>query len=245
MKKTPALGQSNGRNAKAAYEYKPLIDFVMKQDGFAVDFEYGSESPYRYNQGGRKPAKFYAEVTFAEVTSRFEFEDGVLLKQTKGTQFVLQDKSRWITLSFDTIAAYENLKKAERKLSELEARDSAVTAIKLKALEGANPLQQLPKGRIPVSVKPWQNAREAYYPIIEFAIAHGCKINPITDGPDNYFEHDSGGSFVCLMEGPLTARNLLEEFKFNPDVLIPFDIDYPGFALHDVEHSIIIICGPT
>jgi len=245
MKKTSALGNSNDLNVNAAYEYKPLIDFIMKHYSLAVDFEYGSDVPYRYNQGGRKPAKFYSEVTFEEVKARFEFEDGVILKQTTGTQFVLQDKSRWITIFFDKLSTYDNLKMAELKLIELKARDTAVGAIKRKALERSKPEKALPLGHIRVSVKPWRSAREAYYPVIEFAIAHGCKIKPITDGPDSYFEHDFGGSFVCLMEGSLTGRSLLEEFKFNSDVFIPFDIDNPGFALHDFEHAINILCGPS
>ena len=46
------------------------------------------------------------------------------------------------------------------------------------------------------------------------------------------------------MNGSLTGRDVLTEFKFTDDVFISLDMDNPGFALHDKEHSIIIICGP-
>ena len=244
MKKSPALRLASNMESKAGYDYQPLIDFIMDRDGIADGFRHGLNDPFLYDQGGRQPVRFYSSVTFEDLNQRFKFEDGVTLKKTAGSQFILEDKTRWLTLRFDTLTTYKNQQEANRKLSNLNTRSSHVAALKLQALKGANPTEPQPEGRIRIAVKPWRSAREAYYPVIEFAIAHGCKIKPITDGPDSYFEHDSGGSYVCLMDGPLNGRKVLEEFKFKPDIFISLNIDNSGFALHDSENSIIIICGP-
>lgn len=225
--------------------YKPLIDFVRDQGAKTKHFKFGASDPFSYNQGGRAPAWLYSSVTYQDVIDRFEFEEGVKLTQMSETHFVLGDEKLWLTIHFKSLAAYEEERRAEKKLDELQARDAAVSAIKLKALTAAVPVIQIPEGRIRIGVKPWKDARETYYPVIEFAIAHGCKLKAITQAPDNYFEYDSGGSYVCLMDGHLTGRTVLTEFKFIDDVFISLDIDTPGFALHDKKHSIIIICGPS
>lgn len=233
---------SRDRNPGAIEGYKPLVDFIMERGGKTKHFNYGEDDPFHYNQGGRAPASFYCSVTYQDILDNFEFEDGVTLTQTSKTRFVLGDGALWLTIYFDSLSAYEAERQADK---ELKARDAAVSAIKLKALRGATPKTAIPEGRIRIGVKPWKTAREIYYPIIEFAIAHGCKLESITEAPDSYFEYDSGGSYVCLMHGNLTGRVVLTEFKFSEDVFILLDIDAPGFALHDKKHSIIIICGPA
>lgn len=245
MSQTPKIRLSRDRSLGAIEGYKPLVDFIMERGGQAKHFNYGADDPFNYNQGGRAPAWFYSSVTYQDILDHFEFEDGVTLTQTSKTSFVLGDEKLWLTIHFDSLSAYETEKQADKTREGLKARDAAVSAIKLKALRGAIPVTSMPEGRIRIEVKPWKDAREIYYPVIEFAIAHGCKLKSFTEAPDSYFEYDSGGSYVCLMNGNLTGRSVLTEFKFSEDVFISLDIDAPGFALHDKTHAIIIISGPA
>ena len=67
-------------------------------------------------------------------------------------------------------------------------KEKAVLEMKLQAVETKNPQASKPKGRLRIRVKPWRDAREAYYPVIEYAIAQDCTVEGV-DLPDEHLAH--------------------------------------------------------
>ena len=224
----------------AAYGYRPLIDFIMGQGGVVGNRVNDCEPPFYSDKSGTT-CTLYSDATREELLNQFEFDAHVKITEEADASFRLWDEKQWLQINFHSRDKRTQHEAIAKNLEAERTRESAVFDVKARALGVANPKVDKPKGRVRISVKPWRNAREAYYPVIEFAISRGCQVNQGEAAPDSYFVADSGGNHVCQITGPLSALDLLTEFEFGESVTQPDREDQGGFVIYDTAHSILIV----
>lgn len=238
--KTTKTHLSRDDTRGAAYGYRPLLDFIIGQGGVVGNYVNDSEHPFHSDKSGTT-CTLYSDVTREAVLDAFEFDADVTITQGPDATFRLWDEKQWLQINFHSLAAKSQHEASDKALESERTRDSLVFDMKAKALDAAIPKTTGPKGRVRISVKPWRNAREAYYPVIEFAISRGCQVNQGEAVPDSYFVADSGGKYICQITGTLSAVDVLTEFDFDEGVIQPSADDQDSFVIYDTAHSILIL----